>query len=310
MMWATICIVGAGGGLAAERGSAKFRFTLNEQGEYVFDTGVLRGKLRQGERALGLSSVVHHRKASPEGVPSGTRLDGTYGIFSYYRVFTANKRYGHAAWEWPCAWKLLPDGAVQIAWPAEQDRPFEIVATYRLTGPTTIDLETVVRAQKDLPEFEVFLASYFRETFAVPFVYVRANPESERKGAFLRAKKSFGDWQMYPATAQVLPMIRDGRWRQEPNPVQWAIMPCMAAPVGIRRSAAADLAAVLMAPPEDCFAISTPYAGENHYSLYLSLFGRDVKAAETAKARSRLVVTAGASNDQVLDMYEEYVDGL
>ncbi|UCC99113.1 MAG: hypothetical protein JSW66_04340 [Phycisphaerales bacterium] len=301
MMWAAICIVSAGG-LAAEPGSAEFRFTLNEEGEYVFDTGVLRGKLRQDDKTLGLSSVVH--------VPSGTRLDGAYGIFSYYRVFTTNKRYGHAAWEWPCISKLLPDGAVQIFWPADENRPIETSATYRIAGQSAIDLETVVKAQKDLPRFEVFLASYFRETLAIPFVYVRANPESERKGAFLRAKKSFGDWQMFPATTEALPIIRDGRWRQEPNPVQWAIMPYMAAPVGIRRSATADLAVALMAPPQDCFAVSTPYEGESHYSLYLSLFGRDLKAAETAKARSRLVVAAGASNDAVLDLYRDYVKGL
>ncbi len=287
---------------AASGTADKLRFSSPVEGQYVFDTGVLRGELRQAERTIGLTSLVH--------VPSGTRLDGTYGIFSYYRVFTTNKRYGHAAWEWPCASKLLPDGTVQIFWPADANRPIEMSATYRLSGPNTIDLETAVKAQQDLPQFEVFLASYFRETFPVPCVYVRENPEAQGKPGLLTAKKSLGAWQMFPRDSQVLPLIRDGRWKQEPNPVEWVIMPYMAAPVGVRRSAATGPAAILMAPPEDCFAISTPYEGEGHYSLYMSLFGRDIKAGQKAKARSRLVIAAGASNEQVLDLYKEYVKEL
>jgi len=288
---------------AAAAGPAdKLRFTSPSEGQYLFDTGVLRGELRQAERTIGLTSLVH--------VPSGTRLDGTYGIFSYYRVFTTNKRYGHAAWEWPCASKLLPDGSVQVFWPADANRPIEMSATYRLSSPNTIDLETAAKAQDDLPGFEVFLASYFREGFAVPCVYVKENPQGEGKPGFMTAKKALGDWQMFPRDDQVLPLIGDGRWKLEPNPVQWVIMPYMAAPVGVRRSAATGLTAILMAPPDDCFAISTPYEGEGHYSLYMSLFGRDIKAGQKAKAHTRLVIAAGTLNEQVSDLYEEYVKGL
>jgi len=284
---------------AAASPADELRFTSSAEGQYVFDTGILRGELRQAERTIGLTSLVH--------VPSGTRLDGEYGIFSYYRVFTTNKRYGHAAWEWPCASKLLPDGTVHISWPADANRPIDMAVTYRLSSPNTIDLETFVQAQKDLPGFEVFLASYFRESFGVPCVYVKENPQGEGKPGFMTAKKALGDWQMFPRDSQVLPLIRDGRWMLEPNPVEWVIMPYMAAPVGIRRSSAADLTAVLMARPQDCFAISTPYESEGHYSMYMSLFGRDIKAGQTAKAHTRLVIATGASNEQVLDLYKEYV---
>ena len=280
----------------------RLRFTSTAEGHYTFDTGVLRGESHQGDRTIGLTSLVH--------VPSGTRLDGTYGIFSYYRVFTTDKRYGHAAWEWPCVSKLLPDGAVQIFWPPDANRPIEMSATYRLSSPNTIDLETAVKAQSDLPQFEVFLASYFRDSFAVPCVYVAENPETQGKPEFLTARKSLGDWQMFPRDSKVLPLIRDGRWKLEPNPVEWVIMPRMAAPVGIRRSTAADLTAVLMAPPGDCFAISTPYEAEKHYSMYMSLFGRDIRSGQKVKARSRMVVAAGASNERVLDLYKGYMKDL
>jgi hypothetical protein len=282
--------------------SAKFAFTSNDKGEYVFDTGVLRGKLRPDGKSLGLSSVIH--------VPSGVRLNGRYGIFSFYRIFTTNKRYGHAAWDWPSASKLLPDGGVQIIWPEGKEHPFEITAVYHLTEETTVDLETTVKAQKNLQQFEVFLASYFHESFPAPYVYAKSNPRKKGKSGFMSAEKSFGNWQMFPRDKNVLQIIRDGRWEKEPNPVNWVIMPYLAAPVCVRRNESANFAAIIMAPRDDCFAIATPYRGEGHYSLYLSLFGRDVKAGETVRSRCRLVVATAISNQQILELYQKYIKQL
>jgi hypothetical protein len=289
-------------GTKVESLSAKFTFTSNDKGEYVFDTGVLRGKLRPDGKSLGLSSLIH--------VPTGVRLNGSYGIFSFYRIFTTNNRYGHAAWDWPSVSKLLPDGTVQIVWPEGKDHPFEITAVYRLTEKTTVDLETTVKALKNLQQLEVFLASYFHESFPAPYVYAGTNPETKAKPGFLPAEKSFGDWQMFPKDKKVLQIIRDGRWEKEPNPVKWVIMPYFAAPVCVRRNESANLAAVLMAPRDDCFAIATPYRGEGHRSLYLSLFGRDVKTGETVRARSRLVVATAITNQQILELYQKYIKQL
>lgn len=287
---------------SAESDSSKLAFTSKKNGEYAFDTGILRGKLRQADKSLGLSSVVH--------IPSGIRLDGSFGIFSYYRVFTTDKRYGAAAWDWPSTSKLLSDGAVQITWPEGKDRPFEMVAIYRWRTNSTLDLETVVKPRKDLSKFEVFLASYFHETFPSPYVYVAGNPEAEGKTGFLMARKLFGDWQMFPRNREVLRVVHDGRWQREPSPVKWIIMPHMGAPIGLRRSAKAGLTVLLMAPLDDCFAIATPYQGESHYSLYLSLFGCDVKAGQTARARSRFVVTTAISDREILGLYQKYMKDL
>jgi len=277
----------------------KFAFTANKDGGYEFDTGILRGGLRQAGKGLGLTSAVH--------VPTGTTLNGAYGILSYYRVFTTNKRYGTAAWSWPGTSKLLPGGAVQVTWPQADDRPFEMAAVYRFRDSSTLDVETIVKAGRDLSNFEVFLASYFHEAFPLSQVYVGASAETEGKPAFLTAKKSFGDWQMFPRNEDVLPIIRDGRWQKEPNPVDWKIMPVMAMPIALRRGSDTVPAAILMSPPDDCFAIATPYEGEGHYSMYFSLFGRDIKAGQTAKARMRLAVTNTASDREILDLYRKYM---
>jgi len=111
---------------------------------------------------------------------------------------------------------------------------------------------------------------------------------------------------MFPRDRQVVALIRDGRWKQPPHPVDWAVRDNLAAPLGIRRGRTHPVAAILMAPGEDCYALSTPFAGEGHFSLYLSLFGRDVKAGQTAAARARLVIAKSPSDEQIVELYRKY----
>lgn len=279
---------------AAEK--ADLAFAPGENGEYTFDTGVLKGVLQPGGKAQGLASVVH--------IPSGTRLDAGAGIFSLYRVFTAGKRYGAMAWDWPSTSKRLPDGAVEVIRPAAPDRPFDLIAVYRWTAPTTLDLELTVQAHEDLDDFEIFLASYFDKSLASPYVYSADGPEGQP--GFTLATKSDGDWQLFPRDDQVPAIVHDGRWTKPPYPLDWAIRPPFAAPLAFRRNADRSLAVAIMSPLTDCIAISTPYEGETHYSLYPSLFGHDVRAGHSAQARVRFTVTTEATESNILNLYQNY----
>ena len=274
---------------------SNLRFKPTANGEYGFDTGELRGLLRANGKSLGLSSLVH--------VPSGTKLDRSNGLLSYYRIFTANHRYGVGAWDWPSTATLLDDGAVEVRWPAAADRPFELQATHRWVDPSSIDVETVVQVHTNVSRMEVFLASYFGEGFTNAAAYVKETAESNGKPTFLAAKKAFGEWLMYPRDASSADIIRDGRWRLQPNPVEWTILPVLKTPLAYRRDPKTGLTAVLMAPPRDCFAIATPQEGEGHYSLYLSLFGRDLNAGESARARTRLWIAERPSDVQIFRAY-------
>ncbi|MEK7404878.1 MAG: hypothetical protein AAB225_07195 [Acidobacteriota bacterium] len=274
------------------------RFKPAEDGGFLFDTGVLRGTLRAGGKSVGLSSVVH--------IPSGITISRGMGLFSPYRVFSAGRRYGNGAWNWPSDATLRDDGSVEVRWPATEDRPFEMRAVYRWSGADTLDLETSIRPQAELRAFEVFLSSYFAEQFNNSLAYVRGEPDTGGKPGFLAAEQSRGVWQMFPRDADALALINDGRWKIPPNPVSWALMPALAAPLGLRRDAASGTTAILMAPPRDCFALATPHQTETHYSLYLSLFGRTIKAGETSRARARLVVAASPSEGDILRLYRAY----
>jgi len=269
---------------------------------YTFDTGVVRGKLRADGMSKGLSSVRH--------VPTGLELDRSLGLCSHYRVFTAGKRYGVAAWEWPSAATLERDGSVMVHWPANSERPFELRARYRWATPNALDVETSVVARGTLEKFESFLACYFAPAFSNSLVYVQEQPHKTEGPGFLSAEKTLGPWLAFPRDNAATALIRDGRWKLPPNPVDWVVMPEFAKPIGVRSAPTAGLTAVLMAAPDECFAICTPEETDPHDSLYLSLFGRDLAPGETARARTRLLIGDRLSAADIMAAYENYLRAL
>lgn len=284
---------------AAEAPAAGLAFTA-AGAEFHFDTGALRGTLREGGRSLGLRPVL-------EGA-AGTPVAGAFGLFSPYRLLTADARFGPAAWDWASQAKRLPDGAAQVQWRPDAEHPLEITAVYRWTAPGTLDFQATVKPQRDVRKFELFLASYFNG-FPSSLVYVAECPEAGGKPGFLEARQAAGVWQAFPRDAEAAKIIGDGRWTRPPNPVDWKLMPRLAAPLALRRDAKSGLAAVLMAPAQDCFAVSTPFGEEGHRSVYLSLFGRDLKAGEAASARARLVIGRQISDQQAIALYQAFVTG-
>jgi hypothetical protein len=269
---------------------------------FTFNTGVLRGKLRADGKSTGLSSVEH--------IATGTKLDRSMGLFGHYRVFTANNRYGTGVWDWPGDAELRADGSVEARWPATDERPFELRVTYHWAAPNALDVVTTVQAKIDLVNFESFLASYFAETFTNSLAHVAELPGRPGVEGFLAAEPSFGTWLVFPRDDAAMAIFRDGRWTIAPSPVEWVKMPRLARPLGIRRDPATGLTAVLMSPPTDAFAICTPQQNEGHYSMYLSLFGRDLKVGESVHARARLLIAEKLPDAGAVKAYESYLKGL
>jgi len=269
---------------------------------FTFDTGVLRGKLHADGKSKGLSEVVH--------IPTGTRLDSSMGLFGHYRVFTANKRYGIGAWDWPSEAKLQADGGVHVRWLVTRDRPFELDATYHWAAPDVLDVITTVQAKTNLANFESFLASYFTEGFTNSLAYVAELPGKPGVAGFLAAEPKFGTWLTFPRDDAAMAIFRDGRWTMPPSPVEWVQMPRLAKPIGIRRNSAAGLTAIVISPPRDAFALCTPQQSEGHRSMYVSLFGRGLKAGQTARAHARLLIAAQLTDAKVLEVYQTYLESL
>jgi hypothetical protein len=280
----------------AETPASRPAFAAQESA-FSFDTGVLKGQLRPEGKSIGLRPLLlgDAAVAAPKG----------YGLLSPYRLLSADARYGTAAWDWTSQARLLPDGAVGVRWAADDAHPFEMTGVYRWAAPDALDLDLRVAARKDLPAFEVFLASYF-EGCPESLVYVKERPGAGGPG-FMPVAKEAGDWQAFQRDDEALKIVMDGRWKRPPHPVEWKAMPQLAGVLAMRRDPASGVVALVMAPPADCFAVLSPHGAEGHRSLYLSLIGRDVKAGGTDAARARLVVCRGITEAQALERYKAYM---
>lgn len=265
--------------------------------EFPFDTGALRGTLHAGGKLIGLRPLFE--------TASGAEISGTYGLFSPYRMLSADARYGVAAWTWAGRSALQDDGAVKTDWSPDAEHPYGLTAIYRFTSPAVLDLELAVTPQKDLRHFELFLASYL-QGFPSSSVYVASQPAKGGQPGLMEAVPAAGKWQMFPRDGIAEQYVADNRWQRPPNPVTWAMMPRLAAPLAVRRDAKTGLAVLIMAPAEDCFAVATPFGEEPHRSVYLSLFGRDLKPGQRAVARARLVVARGLSDEEAIGLCQKY----
>lgn len=276
------------------------------EGFFEFDTGLLKGRLKLDGKYQGLYPLID--------IETGTELVHAPGAFSFYRVLTTNHRYGKSARDWPTQTKLLSNGAVEVRWAPAEEHPLAMTGVYRWTAPDTLDLDIAVTPRQDMPHFELFMSSYFGKGFRGS---VWLKPEDKEQPRFVRIDRtpeSRGGYVMFPRDEEALGMIRDGRWAIPPNPVDWDARRWLAAPVVFRRDDNLGLTAVLMCPPDDCFAIASPWnpaaakAG-GYRSLYQCLFGRDLVAGETVRASCRLVLRRNLANDEVMRLYGEYRPG-
>ena len=247
-------------------------------------------------------------------VASGDNLVHPPGIFSYYRVFSTGKRYGNAARDWPTVTLVLPDGAVEARWAPAKAHPVAMTAVYRWTAADVLDLETSVTPDEEMPGFEVFVSSYFVPGFRAS-VYAQSPDDAQAKPGFIpadRTPQSKGGYVMFPRDREAEEMITDGRWKIPPNAVDWALIRWLAAPLVMRRDETRGLTGLMMIPPDDCFAVSCPWNRESreqggYRSLYFSLFGRDVKAGQTVRAHTRLVIRRNLSDAKAVELYQQYL---
>jgi hypothetical protein len=290
----------AGAWVLCAADSGDFFRSSDVSGEFRVVTPLLEGTIRPAGASLGLTPLVHR--------PTGRRLASELGLLTHYRVFAGDHRFGSGMRDFPSEASVTPEGTLRVVWPENTERPFELSAEYTWRGPATLDLVTRVRPSVPLADFEVFLSSYLNAHFPVTAVYARPAPDAPP--AFITAERDAGDWQMYARDSAAEAQVRDGRWAIGPSPVDWTFPARMAAPLLVRRDADTGVAVVLMAPAEECFAVSTPYRGENHWSMYLSLFGRNLAAGEIAVARARLIVTSDVTDGDILELYAAYLADL
>jgi len=277
---------------------------------FTFDTGKLSGRLLVAEKGAGIVSMVDQA--------SGTQLTrghANYGILSHYRMLSPKKRWGEVIWEHRKSAAVQADGSLRIDWPAREDCPAELSAVYQWVSPDTLEVLTIVTPRQSMPKLEVFVGSYFNEN-TKSLIYLSPARYGSGKPQFVLAAVhplTVGTYLSFPRDLKAAQLVFDGRWEQGLHPVQWSISRYLAAPLALRQDTKTGITMVLMSPPRDCFAAYCSYNQPppvdgvgNHYSTYLSLFGRDLPAGQAARALMRLVVRKNASPQEVLKIYDEF----
>lgn len=281
------------------RGSPAAQTCVHSRPRSCGSTPAFSSALGEEGKSLGLRPLTH--------LATGTQIAGAFGILSPYRLLTSHARFGTAAWDWPRTCEVQADGAARVRWSADKEHPLDLTGVYRWSAPDTLDVELLVKPQRDLDVFELFLASYFNGfPQALAPVTLQGPGLLSGAGTFVEAVKADGDWLTFPRNRTAAAIFGDGRWTRPPNPVTWKIRPAVAAPMALRRDAKSGLTAVLMSRPADCFAVSMPYGEDPHRSVYLSLFGRDLKAGKAASAGARLVIGKDLTEDRAMELYRNY----
>lgn len=304
-MWFLCALLGL---IHVTASSADLSFKTKEKGSFSFDTGAVRGTLQADDASQGIPSIID--------IVTGTDLaHGAPGLLSYYRLLSTDKRWGENFRGWPKTAKLQSDGAVEVIWPPQPDHPVEMRATYRWKSANILDLETVLRPESDMSNVEVFLSSYFNKGFRGR-MYVAAPRHTGGQPYFLSLMANpftIGTYLAFPRDLEAARIVYDGRWERGTNPVQFSINRYYAAPLALKTNAESGVTVVQMSRPDDCFAVEAPYDKDppdgpaGHYSLYLSLFGRNLQAGQTARALTRMVVERNVTDERALALYQEFL---
>ncbi len=287
-------------------------FAPGADGQFAFDTGVLKGRLSATAKEQGLTSVVD--------VKTGRELTkgrNEYGIFTYYRFLGSDRRWGTMGWVMPKTAERTSDGAVRVTWSANPEQPFELIATYKWARPNAIDVETAVKVEKDLPQFEVFIGSYFADTsrcsvYLKPGRHTRGEPELAAADVCPLTR---GVYYAFVRDLAAARMIFDGRWLLGDHPVDWSITRHLAGALAVQEDRRSGPACVLMSRPEDCpvvyasYNMDPPDGVASHHSTYLGLFGKDIRAGQTVRTTSRLVVLEKVAVEQVISEYRKFCAG-
>ncbi len=286
-------------GLPGKPAGASLAFTEDGQGNLVFNTGVVKGSLKKDGQGDFFRPISFIDPPLP--------MDNNRGLLVPYRFLTPQKRFGFGSWEWPRTGRILANGAAELAWAETADRPFRFTATYAWKAADTLDFTVVFTPGVDLEKFELFVGSYFKQ-FTKAVVYVK--DAGDGKPGFVDTPKEKGGAQLFPRGDDVMPMIQDGRWKHPPYPNNWTFRQTFQAPLGVKSEPKSGVAAIIMAPPEDCFAVSMFEQNAGLGCYYLSLFGKDVKKGQTLTGHARMVFGKNITDGQAIQKYQEYLNDL
>ncbi len=262
-------------------------------GELRFITGDLEGTFIADGLHHGVTHLVHR--------PTGVVLARPGPLLNVYRLLCRDGWLGEARATRHVV-QRVPDG-LRLVWAARPAHLAHLEATLRLQADNALDMEIEVTGHAAYEDYEVFLSNYFDHSlqsggYVVP---VPEDPEAKEGRPIQLEPKAHpvyrGLYVTLPRDSHAAQMFWDGRWHRGRN---WAeFMPARpyALPLGYYRDSASGVDALVMGLRADLAAVSIAYhpgdAGpdnvSNHHSLYLSLWGQNLRPGVHWRTAVRLV---------------------
>ena len=290
-----------------------FALTFNPGSEaYDFETPQISGSIRPDGPYHGVSRLVDKNTGRQV-------IDPRYSALNLFRLFSINQAMGMPR---TMEREIKPgDNAIEIHWSPTDTHQGDITARYEIVEPNAIDLTVTVRSQGSYSGYEIFLSSYF-DKILKPQVYLKPRARGGKTGRPERVVPMFNEAfrdtvLVFPRDAHAARRCVDGRWdRSEGGAPTVQMVParyyghCLA----FLSDPDDQLGVVLMARPEDCYAISTRYYADDpkdrmtSYSAFdFSLFGNDFLPGVKRRVRVRLALTPlDEKLSQPLNLYGHY----
>jgi hypothetical protein len=195
-------------------------------------------------------------------------------------------------------------------------------ARYRVSSDDSIDLTVTLENSRGWHrDLELYTSNYFDHGMDPGLYTVRpfGGPVSATNPAVVTwpvdSPATRCCYHVWPRDIFGAQKFTDGRWEYGTHsPVPWAISRWLAYPLGFYATADRRTLVVVMAEPDDCFAVCTSYHSDDpeddvahHNSLYHNLMGIDAGPGWRRSVRQRLVVTDWADEDAPLRAFEAFV---
>ena len=246
-------------------------------------------------------NVIH----KPTGIligPDSAKMKNV-GMLNFFRVLIEGGYLTELRVEEPL---LEPESdGIILTWLPSIRRQAKVKLKFTFKQPNIIAMDMWLETLTNYPSFEILLSSYHAEGFKTG-AYVSKKEIGPIESEQIRPEYNTmidGLYPFFPRDEAGANVLTDGRHQK--GRFYWRMAIGRRYAQSMVFASKLNVDAILMARPEDVYAVGATYTGGNkednvaaHRSLYLSLFGEDFKAGQSRHAQMRMVIGNYGSNQE------------
>jgi hypothetical protein len=287
-----------------------------EKKELVFSLNEISGILDcNAKNNKGISHQFRNVIYKPTNLlisPDNAKMKNV-GMLNFYRVLIQGGYLTELRAEEPLL-EPVADG-ITMTWLPNIRRQAKVKIKFTFKQPNIIDMDMWLETMANYPSFEILLSSYHAEGFksGVYLAKKEVEPIEAEQVRPLYNPMIQGLYPFFPRDEASANILTDGRHQKGRFYWRMAIGRRYALPLVF--SSKDNVDAILMARPEDVYAVGASYEGDDandnvagHRALYLSLFGEDFKAGQSRYSQMRMIIgNYGSNAEKHAELYQSFL---